>query len=237
MSLDLSARAQAIHHLDPLYPNALRDLGDPPSVIRLVGDLPSFADAVSIVGTRRADDEALEFTYDLASALAREGISVISGGALGVDSAAHEGALDAGGCTVVVLPVGLDVPYPPANAKLFERVTRAGCLLTEVPDGADMQRGRFLKRNRLIAALAESTVVIQAPARSGALSTARHARTLGRCVFCRPRFALGSTRVGQPRAHSQRGEDLRGRGRCPIRVGCGGRRNFFDRVPDSDRPY
>ena len=110
----------------------------------------------------------------------------MSGGAVGVDRAAHEGAVDAGGSTVVVLPTGLDPPYPRANHDLFERVPGAGCLLTEADDGVAARAGRFLKRNRLIAALGLSTVVVQAPARSGALSTARFAQRLGRPVFAVP---------------------------------------------------
>ncbi|MGB5813370.1 MAG: DNA-processing protein DprA, partial [Polyangiales bacterium] len=164
----------------------LADLVDPPLKLRLVGRLPSLHGAVSIVGTRVADDEALEFAYDLARSAAAEGRAVVSGGALGVDRAAHEGAIDAGGETVVVLPIGLDQPYPEANFDLFARVIKAGCLLTEIDDGTTMQRGRFLARNRLIAALGASTVVVQAPARSGALSTARHAKRLGRTLFAVP---------------------------------------------------
>jgi DNA processing protein len=141
---------------------------------------------MAIVGTRKADEEALDFAYRLARQVALHGVVVVSGGAVGIDRAAHEGALDAGGRTVVVLPVGLDNPYPSANHDLFARAIAAGCLLTEVPDKTAMQRGRFLRRNRLVAALGQSTLVVQAPARSGALSTARHARALGREVFVVP---------------------------------------------------
>ena len=183
---NLASRARRVASSDDDYPVGLRDLRDAPGEIRVAGALPDFARAVSIVGTRRADDEALEFAYDLASALARDGVTIVSGGAVGIDGAAHEGALDAGGHTVVVLPIGLDAPYPPAHFSLFERVLQAGCLLTEVADGHQMRRGRFLTRNRLVAALGRSTVVVQAPARSGALSTARHAKALGRCVFAVP---------------------------------------------------
>ncbi len=148
--------------------------------------LPDFARAIAIVGTRRADDEALDFAYSLAREAALHGVVVVSGGAIGVDRAAHEGAIDGGGQTVVVLPTGLDAPYPKANHDLFARAIDAGCLLTEVEDGADAQRGRFIQRNRLIAALGRSTVVVQAPSRSGALSTAAAARRLGRPVFAVP---------------------------------------------------
>lgn len=151
-----------------------------------MGELPDLTRAIAIVGTRRADDEALDFAHLLGREAALRGVVVVSGGAIGIDRAAHEGAIDGGGRTVVVLPTGLDAPYPKANHDLFARAIQAGCLLTEVEDGAGAQRGRFLTRNRLVAALGRSTVVVQAPARSGALSTAAIARRLGRPVFAAP---------------------------------------------------
>lgn len=186
MTSALSARARWVTTRDDDYPSGLRDLSDAPDACRVVGELLSLECAVAIVGTRRADEEALDFAYELAREAVLHGVVVVSGGAIGVDRAAHEGAIDGGGRTVVVLPSGLDAPYPPANRDLFERVIGAGCLLTEVEDGAAAQPGRFLKRNRLIAALCQTTVVIQAPARSGALSTAGFARRLGRRVLAVP---------------------------------------------------
>ncbi len=186
MLRDLSARARLVSALCPDYPSQLCDLPDAPCLFRVVGELPELARAVAIVGTRRADEEALDFAYDLARHAALQGVVVVSGGAVGIDRAAHEGAIDGGGRTVVVLPTGLDAPYPKANHDLFARAAEAGCLLTEVKDGAAARAGRFLTRNRLIAALGHSTVVVQAPARSGALSTARVARELGRPVFAVP---------------------------------------------------
>jgi DNA processing protein len=186
MLADLSARARRLTSSCEGYPARLRDLPDAPHAFRIVGELPDLGRAIAIVGTRRADEEALDFAYSLAREAALNGFAIVSGGAIGVDRAAHEGSIDGGGPTVVVLPTGLDLPYPPANHDLFERVIEAGCLLTEVEDGAREQRGRFLMRNRLIAALGRSTVVVQAPARSGALSTASVAKRLGRPVFAAP---------------------------------------------------
>jgi DNA processing protein len=183
---DLSACARVVTATCDDYPAGLRDLSDAPGEFRIVGELPALRCAISIVGTRRADEEALDFAYSLAREAVLNGVVVVSGGAIGIDRAAHEGAVDGGGRTVVVLPTGLDAPYPRANHDLFRRVIGAGCLLTEMEDGADAQPGRFLKRNRLIAALGRSTVVVQAPARSGALSTARLAKRLGRPVFAVP---------------------------------------------------
>lgn len=186
MLRDLPARARLVSAFCPDYPLGLCDLADAPGLFRIVGELPGLDRTVSIVGTRRADEEALDFAYDLGRHAALQGLVVVSGGAVGIDRAAHEGAIDGGGRTVVVLPTGLDAPYPKANHDLFEGAAEAGCLLTEVEDGAAAQAGRFLTRNRLIAALGQSTVVVQAPARSGALSTARVARELGRPVFAVP---------------------------------------------------
>jgi len=183
---DFSARARLVKASSDDYPARLRDLSDAPEAFRVVGALPDLGQAVAIVGTRRADDEALDFAHSFGREAAMRGVVVVSGGAVGIDRAAHEGAIDGGGRTVVVLPTGLDAPYPRANHDLFARVIEAGCLLTEVEDGAGAQRGRFLTRNRLIAALGLSTAVIQAPARSGALSTAAVARRLHRPVFAVP---------------------------------------------------
>lgn len=182
----LSARARLVSAYCADYPASLCDLPDAPYLFRVVGELPPLDRALAIVGTRRADEEALDFAYDLAREAALRGVAVVSGGAVGIDRAAHEGAIDGGGRTVVVLPTGLDAPYPSANRKLFERASESGCLLTEVDDGVPAQKGRFLTRNRLVAALGQCTVVVQAPRRSGALSTARLARKLGRPVFSVP---------------------------------------------------
>lgn len=168
------------------YPAPLLDLSDPPGALRVVGTLPDFSRAIAIVGTRRADDEGLEFAHRLAADLARRGWVIVSGGARGIDRAAHEGALEAGGETTVVLPTGVADAYPSEHHSLFRQVITSGCLLTEAEEEAAAQPGRFLSRNRLIAALGRSTIVVQAPLRSGALSTARVARKLSRRVFAVP---------------------------------------------------
>ena len=180
------SRARLVSAYCPEYPEALCDLPDAPCVFRVVGELPDLGRTIAIVGTRRADEEALDYAHGIAKEAALRGIVVVSGGAVGIDRAAHEGAIEGGGRTVVVLPTGLDAPYPARNADLFARVVRAGCLLTETDDGIAPQPGRFLTRNRLVAALGQSLVVVQAPSRSGALSTARLARRLGRKVFAVP---------------------------------------------------
>ena len=154
VTLNLSSRARLVSALCPDYPSRLLDLANAPPLFRVVGELPDLGRAIAIVGTRRADEEALDFAHDLGRNAALRGVVVVSGGAIGIDRAAHEGAIDGGGQTIVVLPTGLDAPYPAANHGLFARAIESGCLLTEVEDGADPQRGRFLTRNRLVAALA-----------------------------------------------------------------------------------
>ncbi len=126
-----------------------------------------------MVGTRAADDEAVEFTERLCFELASAGAVIVSGGALGIDAAAHQGALRAGGATVAVLASGFAPPYPRCHARLFDRVAEeGGALVSELPDGTAPHRGRFLARNRIVAAMAHVVVVTQAPIPSGALSTA-----------------------------------------------------------------
>lgn len=137
---------------------------------------------IGVVGTRAADPEALRFAYELGAAAARAGCTVVSGGAIGIDAAAHRGALDAGGETIAVLASSVRVAYPSAHAELFAEISRHGLLLSEHDDGASWA-SRFLDRNRLIAALSTATVVVQAPRRSGALSTARVARKLKRELY------------------------------------------------------
>lgn len=186
MISNYASHARLVSAYCPEYPEAFCDLADAPCVFRVVGELPVLRRTIAIVGTRRADDEALDYAHTIAREAALRGIVVVSGGAVGIDRAAHEGAIEGGGRTIVVLPTGLDAPYPDSNADLFARVVQAGCLLTETDDGAPPQSGRFLTRNRLVAVLGQSLVVVQAPARSGALSTARLARRLGRKVFAVP---------------------------------------------------
>lgn len=137
---------------------------------------------IGIVGTRAADPEALRFAYALGSAAARAGCTVVSGGAIGIDAAAHQGALDAGGETIAVLGTGVRKAYPGSHAELFATIAKQGVLFSE-HDDALAYPSRFLERNRLIAALSRATVVVQAPARSGALSTASVAKKLRRELY------------------------------------------------------
>lgn len=142
--------------------------------------------SVAIVGSRAATEYGHGVATDLAARLAERGFVIVSGGALGIDSAAHRGALTVGGQTVLVSAGGLDRSYPPGNEQLFDRVAGCGLLISESPPGAAPQRRRFLTRNRLIATFATGTIVVEAAARSGALNTAGHCRTLGKPLMAVP---------------------------------------------------
>src|SRR5262249_45616384 len=143
-----------------------------------------------------ATSYGLQLAAELAYGLADSGWTVISGGAYGIDAAAHRGALAAHGRTVVVLACGIDTVYPLGHAGLFERISERGLMLTEWPPGAVAFRTRFLVRNRLIAALSRGTVVVEAAARSGARSTARRARELDRVLMACPGPATSAMSLG-----------------------------------------
>lgn len=164
---------------DPVPPLALWVKGP--------GDLAAAAvRGAAIVGSRAATAYGEHVTAELAYGLAARGFDIVSGGAYGIDAAAHRAALSADGQTILVSAGGLDRPYPPGNSALHGRVAETGLLVSESPPGAAPHRHRFLSRNRLIAALATGTVVVEAATRSGALNTARHCQELGRTLMAVP---------------------------------------------------
>jgi DNA processing protein len=142
--------------------------------------------AVAVVGARDATSYGLGVAADLGSSLSDAGVLVVSGGALGIDAAAHRGALAAGGATVAVLACGVDIAYPRAHADLLERIAVDGWLVSELPPGTPPTRHGFLIRNRIVAALSAGTVVVEAALRSGALNTAAWAQALLRVVAAVP---------------------------------------------------
>jgi DNA processing protein len=172
------------------YPPRLAELADPPLAVFVAGAdrdlLASTAPSVAIVGSRRGAEAARRLARDLAAGAAAAGVTVVSGLALGVDAAAHEGALSVRGPTLAVLGTGPDVAYPRTNARLFDRVRDHGLLVSEYPPGTPPAPWRFPARNRLIAALADATLVVEAAERSGALITADMALELGRDVLAVP---------------------------------------------------
>lgn len=173
------------------FPSRLLDSGDGPSMLYVSGDANRLArvaeePAVAVVGSRRASPYGLEVAAALSRELAACGVPVVSGMALGVDSAAHEGALAAGGLTVAVQAAGADVAYPRARLALHGRIVRAGLVVSEMPPGFRPFRWSFPARNRIMAALSAMTVVVEGTDSSGSLITARFAADLGREVGAVP---------------------------------------------------
>ncbi len=173
---------------DSAYPPLLRETVGGPALIYARGALPRTEDTcVAIVGTRKATREGMTLARETGEALARKGIVIVSGLALGIDGAAHEGALRAGGRTAAVLANGLDSVYPRAHEHLADRILDGGgCLISEYPEGTPSYPSQFLARNRIVSGLSVATVVIEAPLRSGSLATARNAIEQGREVFIFP---------------------------------------------------
>ena len=172
-------------------PRRRADAGEPIPPLALWVRGPGELESVGVrsagfVGSRAATPYGERIAAELAFGVARRGVVVVSGGAYGIDAAAHRAALSADGQTVLVSAGGLDRPYPPGNTSLYERVADTGLLLSESPPGCAPQRHRFLSRNRLIAALSTATVVVEAAHRSGAANTAAHCVTLGRTVMAVP---------------------------------------------------
>ena len=179
------AGLEQICRCDPDYPRALAQLTAPPAVVHVTGASKRFlalADraAVAVVGARRPSQYGIDIARALGRGLAAAGVTVVSGMALGIDSAAHRGALDAGGATIAVLAGPAERPYPVRARALHRRIQADGAALSELPPGADTRRWMFPARNRLIAALSALTVVVEARPGSGALLTAEHAARLGR---------------------------------------------------------
>lgn len=191
---------------DDGYPSRLAVLGHGAPVLHVAGTLRDSAVAVAIVGARAATASALGTAHSLARHAGMRGATVVSGGAIGVDTAAHAGALDARAATTVVLGSGLDVLYPERNRALFAAVIAGGgALVSMFPLGAQPLPGQFVARNRVIAALADTVVVVAAGRASGSLHTARQAIALGRLVAAVPGspgtdalIAAGAAEVSSP---------------------------------------
>ena len=190
---------------DDAYPPSLMELDDAPAVLYGAGSQGRLEElvaepAVALVGARRASSYGLEVARDIARGLSAARVTVVSGLALGVDAAAHRGALAAGGHTVAVLACGAERAYPRTNRALYRRVTECGVVIGELPPGTPPRRWTFPARNRIMAGLAQVTIVVEAAERSGSLITARFAGDLGREVGAVPgrvtaRMAAGSNRL------------------------------------------
>lgn len=186
LSTAVSVGARVVRPSDQQWPAGLNDLGDhAPRVLWCRGDiavLPQPERAISIVGARASTGYGEHVAMDFAAGLSSRGFTVVSGGAYGIDGMAHRATLACGGSTVAVLAGGIDQLYPAGHDELLRRIISAGAVVSEVSPGGAPTRWRFLQRNRLIAALAGATVVIEAGYRSGSLNTATHARDLDRPI-------------------------------------------------------
>lgn len=181
----------------PRYPSLLRPIADPPPILVVRGSPDALeGPAVAIVGARAATAYGLGVARDLAAGLARRGIVVVSGLARGIDAAAHQGALEAGGRTVAVQACGSDITYPPEHRALADRIAAAGAVISELPPGRPPRAMHFPLRNRLISGLSHGVVVVEARPRSGSLITARHALDQGREVLAVPGPVTAPTSAG-----------------------------------------
>jgi DNA processing protein len=174
--------------LDVGYPARLHELEEPPVVIYGLGSAERLVGPglVAVVGTRRPTAQGRDLAARIGARLAEAGATVVSGLAVGIDGAAHLAALDAGGDTVAVVGSGLDDPGPRAHRCLAAAIAAAGAVIGELAPGVRATQGTFPRRNRIISALAVATIVVEAPARSGALITARHALEQGRPLLVAP---------------------------------------------------
>jgi len=202
-------RVEILLRGDPDYPPPLARSADAPVAIFASRALPAaeWQDAVAIVGTREPSDEARFITLELAMKLARAGCAVVSGLALGIDAAAHTGALSAAGITVAVLGSGILNIYPEANRNLAERIREQGALLSEAHPGWSANAQRLVSRNRIISGLSRAVIVVEAAEDGGAMYTARFAAEQGRPVFTFDLPASGNQRLLQAGATALRRDD------------------------------
>ena len=193
------------------WPIALADLATPPIGLVIVGDrsvLLKLGKSISIVGSRQPTDYGLQLSYSLASQASLAGLVVVSGGAYGIDTACHNGALSVGGLCISVLAGGVNKLYPLENQKLFRNITKSGLLISEVMPNIESKPYRFLIRNRLIAALSRSTVVVEAKFISGSIRTARDAAEIFRPVFAIPGPVTSALSEGCHRLIAERVADI-----------------------------
>lgn len=182
---------------DEDYPRRLREIAQPPPVLYVRGDILTDDDwAVAVVGTRRITSYGRRAAEDIASALAQRHVTVVSGLARGVDSIAHQAALNGGGRTLAVLGSGVDRIYPPEHRRLAEEICECGALISDYPPGSEPDAANFPARNRIISGLALAVVVVEAGLTSGALITAKFAADQGRDVFAVPGSIYSSSSKG-----------------------------------------
>jgi DNA processing protein len=178
---------QVVTQLDAHYPERLREIYDPPMVLYVKGSLSSQdKNSVAVVGSRQTTNYGIETARRLSYQLAYTGVTVVSGGARGIDTAAHQGAMTAKGRTIAVLGTGINRVFPPENRDLFERIASQGAVMTQFPFDRPADKQTFPIRNRIVAGMTLGTVVVEANLASGALITANFANEYGRQVFAVP---------------------------------------------------
>ncbi len=175
-------------YFDSDFPDSLREIRNPPVLLYYRGVLPDFKKEffISVVGTRNLTDYGRKHTFCIANDLARSGATVVSGMAIGIDGVAHAGALAASKATVAIIGSGIDVCYPKAHQTLAKAIVQKGCVMTEYAPGSSPDAHNFPVRNRIISALSSATLVVEGSEKSGALITARHAKSQGKIVYAFP---------------------------------------------------
>ena len=186
-----SQQIKIIRKKDNDYPRLLKEIPDAPEKIFVLGNLKNeqFSEnlKIAIVGTRRATSEGKTLAKELAKKLSEKGIIIVSGLAMGIDTAAHQGTIEANGKTIAVLANGLDSIYPAQNENLAKKIIELnGAIISEYPPGTPAYQNQFLERNRIVSGLCDATIIIEAPERSGSLVTARLAAEQGREVLVFP---------------------------------------------------
>ncbi|MBQ7134232.1 MAG: DNA-processing protein DprA [Ruminococcus sp.] len=184
------------------YPSKLRDIYAPPSVLYVWGKMPDVNERLSIamVGTRNATRYGVMASHTLSASLSKLGVIIVSGGALGIDSASHIGTLEAGGTTVCVLGCGIDTKYLQGNAPMRKNIAQTGAVISEYPPGTNAFPSNFPVRNRIISALSDGVIVVEADEKSGSLITVNHALEQGREVFAvmgniNSRYSTGTNKM------------------------------------------
>ncbi len=194
---------------DNEWPARLNELAVPPVALFIKGNIEALSQqSLAIVGTRNPTQYGIRAAQEFAAGFVDREWAIVSGGAYGIDSAAHKGALVAEGVTIAVTASGLDSPYPAGNQRLFEEIIENGAIITEYLPGVVARPHRFLVRNRLIAALSKATLVVEAAFRSGSLRTARDAAELARPVMAIPGPITAPTSEGCHRLIGERSAEL-----------------------------
>ncbi|MGC2424278.1 MAG: DNA-processing protein DprA [Nitrospirota bacterium] len=189
--------AAVVTFQDPRYPQNLKEIHDPPPYLYVKGELTAGDKvAVAMVGSRKASHYGLTETKKIARELAGKGVTVVSGGASGIDTAAHDGAILGGGRTIAVLGCGIDVTYPRENGELFDKIAENGAVITEYPMGTPPDRANFPPRNRIISGISMGVIVMEAAEKSGSLITAAYSVEQGREVYALPGSVGSSTSKG-----------------------------------------